>query len=48
MRIRVIAIAGAGALTVLAGGTAAGAAIAAGPVDGSGVVHGWQVAEAPA
>jgi hypothetical protein len=40
MRIRMIAITGAGALTVLAGGTAAGAAIAAGPVDGSGVVHG--------
>jgi hypothetical protein len=35
-----IAITGAGALTVLAGGTAAGAAIAAAPVDGSGVIHG--------
>jgi len=40
MRIRMIAITGGGALALLAGGTAAGAAIAAGPVDGSGVIHG--------
>jgi hypothetical protein len=40
MRIRMIAITGAGALALSAGGTAAGAAIAAGPVDASGVVHG--------
>jgi hypothetical protein len=35
-----IAITGAGALSVLAGGTAAGAVIAAGPLDASGVVYG--------
>lgn len=39
MNMRRIAIIGAAALTLVAGGTAAGAAIA-GPVDGSGVVHG--------
>jgi hypothetical protein len=33
-------IAGGAALVLLAGGTAAGAAIASGPVDGSGVIHG--------
>jgi hypothetical protein len=33
-------IAGGVALVLLAGGTAAGAAIASGPVDGSGVIHG--------
>ena len=40
MRMRMIAITGAGALVLLAGGTAAGAAIAAGPVDASNVIHG--------
>jgi collagen type I alpha len=40
MRMRVIAITGAAALALLAGGTAAGAAMAAGPVDASNVIHG--------
>jgi Collagen triple helix repeat (20 copies) len=40
MRIRRIVITGAAALALVVGGTAAGAAIAAGPVDSSGVIHG--------
>ena len=40
LRIGRVAITGATALALVAGGTAAGAAIAAGPVDGSGVIHG--------
>ena len=39
MNIRRIAITGATALAVVAVGTAAGAAIAAGPIDSSGVIH---------
>lgn len=39
-RLRRIVITGAAALALAAGGTAAGAAIAAGPVDSSGVIHG--------
>ena len=40
MSIRRIIITGAAALALVAGGTTAGAAIAAGPIDGSGVIHG--------
>jgi hypothetical protein len=40
MRLRTIGLAGVSALVLVAGGTAAGAAVAAGPVDGSGVIHG--------
>ena len=40
MNIRRITITGATALALVAGGTAAGAAIATGPVDSSGVIHG--------
>jgi hypothetical protein len=40
MNIRRIVLTAAGAIALVAGGTAAGAAIASGPVDGSGVVHG--------
>jgi Collagen triple helix repeat (20 copies) len=40
MNIRRIMITGAAALALVFGGTAAGATIAAGPVDGSGVIHG--------
>jgi pilus assembly protein FimV len=39
-RMRKIALTGAAALALVAGGTAAGAAIAAGPIDSSGVIHG--------
>jgi hypothetical protein len=46
MRLRNIVIAGGTALALMAGGTAAGAAIASGPVDSSGVIHGcWTNAE---
>jgi Collagen triple helix repeat (20 copies) len=40
LRISKAVITGAAALALVAGGTAAGAALAAGPVDGSGVIHG--------
>lgn len=40
MNIHRIVITGAVALALVAGGTAAGAAIAAGPIDGNGVIHG--------
>ena len=40
LRLRRAMITGAAALALVAGGTAAGAAIAAGPVDGTGVIHG--------
>lgn len=40
MRASRIVITGAWAVALAAGGTAAGAAIAGGPVDGSGVIHG--------
>ena len=39
MRLKTLALAAGGSLALLAGGTAAGAAIA-GPIDGSGVIHG--------
>jgi hypothetical protein len=39
MRPKALALAAGGSLVLLAGGTAAGAAIA-GPIDGSGVIHG--------
>jgi hypothetical protein len=40
MNVKRIAITGAAALTLVAGGTAADASIPASPVDGSGVIHG--------
>ena len=40
MRMHRIVITGAIALTLVAGGTAAGAAIGGNPIDGSGVIHG--------
>jgi hypothetical protein len=40
MNIRRIAITGAAALALVAGGTAAGAAVAASPIGGDGVIHG--------
>ena len=39
-RLRRIVITGAAALALVAGGTAAGAAIASGPIDSQGVIHG--------
>ena len=46
MRVSRIVITGAAALALVAGGTAAGATIASGPVDSSGVIHGcWTNAE---
>lgn len=39
-KLKKLAVAAGGSLVLLAGGTAAGAAMAAGPVDGSGVIHG--------
>lgn len=48
MNIRRIVITGAAALALVAGGTAAGATIAAGPVDSNGVVHGCYASKAKA
>jgi hypothetical protein len=46
MKASRIVITGAAALALVAGGTAAGAAIAASPVDGSGVIHGCYTSKA--
>jgi hypothetical protein len=40
MHVRRIVFTGAAALALVAGGTAAGAAIAGSPIDSSGVIHG--------
>jgi hypothetical protein len=40
MNVKTIVITGAAALALVAGGTAAGAAITSGPIDSSGVIHG--------
>lgn len=40
IKMKRIVIAAASALAVVAGGTAAGAAVLAGPIDGTGVIHG--------
>jgi len=46
MNIRRVVITGAAALTLVAGGTAAGAAIAGGPVDSHGVIYGCYTTKA--
>jgi hypothetical protein len=46
MRLRNIVLAGSTGLALVAGGTAAGAAIASGPVNGSGVIHGCYTTKA--
>lgn len=46
MHVRRMVITGAVAMALVAGGTAAGAAITSGPVDSSGVIHGCYTAQA--
>src|ERR1700733_2494446 len=46
MNVKRIAIAGAAALTLAAGGTTADATITVGPVDSSGVIHGCYTSQA--